>query len=148
MLTKFLNYHLTCSICRIKCLVSVRLKSSVGMNMKLLNDKKQFHKALQLFDQCKEQNTGALSSLTVTQALKACAHTGDLRRGLEIHQAIASRTENDDYILASLIHMYSKLIDELWLLLFGSTQCNVVILFMLNHYSTKRRKRRFQYTEQ
>ena len=138
MLTKLLNHRLTSRFLSIKRSDTVRSKSDVGMSMKLFNDQKQFGKTLELFDQYKEHNIGTYSSLTITQALKACAHTGDLRRGLAIHQAISSRVQDDNYILVSLIHMYSKFVDEISLVLFDLTQCNVVILSVLNRYSIKR----------
>ncbi|CAF0948790.1 unnamed protein product [Adineta steineri] len=43
----------------------------------------------------------------ITQALKAFAHLGDLRRGINMHHTISSRINNDSYIFASLIHFYS-----------------------------------------
>ncbi|CAF1055985.1 unnamed protein product [Adineta steineri] len=42
----------------------------------------------------------------ITQALKAFAHLGDLRRGINMHHTISSRINNDSYIFASLIHFY------------------------------------------
>ncbi|CAF4273905.1 unnamed protein product, partial [Adineta steineri] len=44
----------------------------------------------------------------ITQALKAFAHLGDLRRGINMHHTISSRINNDSYIFASLIHFYIK----------------------------------------
>ncbi|CAF2053564.1 unnamed protein product [Rotaria magnacalcarata] len=74
--------------------------------MKLLNDKKQFEKALAIFDQYGISNILTLSNFTITQVLKACAHMGDLQRGKVIHNLIASKTENDIYVSSTLIHMY------------------------------------------
>ncbi|CAF5161213.1 unnamed protein product [Rotaria sp. Silwood1] len=87
------------------------VKSDVDLNvqMKLLNDRKQFRKSLDLFDKYKENNINKLSSSTITQALKACAQICDLERGSTIHRLISSRINNDFYILASLIHLYSKI---------------------------------------
>ncbi|CAF0788560.1 unnamed protein product [Adineta steineri] len=75
--------------------------------MKLLNNQKEFTKALELFDKYKKNNTQSLSTLTITQALKACAQTGDLQRGSTIHQFLSSRFEKNSAILTSLIHFYS-----------------------------------------
>ncbi|CAF5102107.1 unnamed protein product, partial [Rotaria magnacalcarata] len=74
--------------------------------MKLLNDKKQFKKALALFDQHGINNILTLSNFTITQVLKACAHMGDLQRGKIIHNLIASKTKNDIYVSSTLIHLY------------------------------------------
>ena len=76
--------------------------------MKASNDRKQFKQALQLFDQYNNNNIKTCSSLTITQALKACAHIKDLRRGSLIHQLVSHRINDDYYILASLIHLYSQ----------------------------------------
>ena len=81
--------------------------------MKMLIDKKQFRKALQLFDEHEKTNDIKISSsLTITQALKACTQIGDLQRGRMIHQLISSRVQDDSYILASLIHLYSEFRDN------------------------------------
>ncbi|CAF3869008.1 unnamed protein product [Rotaria sp. Silwood1] len=89
------------------------VKSDVDLNvqMKLLNDRKQFRKSLDLFDKYKENNINKLSSSTITQALKACAQICDLERGSTIHRLISSRINNDFYILASLIHLYMQCSD-------------------------------------
>ena len=76
--------------------------------MKKLNDEKQFEKALQLFDTCERNATKALSSVVITQALKACTNTRDLQRGVSIHRLVSARLQDDSYILTSLIHLYSK----------------------------------------
>ncbi|CAF4168540.1 unnamed protein product, partial [Rotaria magnacalcarata] len=79
---------------------------NLGTEMKLLNDKKQFEKALALFDQHGVNNILTLSNFTLTQVLKACAHVGDLQRGKIIHNLIASKTKNDIYVSSTLIHLY------------------------------------------
>ena len=84
--------------------------------MKSLNDNKQFKKALELFDKHKENKIKRLSSLIITQALKACTHLGELQRGKAIHHLISSRIKNDIYISASLIHLYSKFQMEIYFL--------------------------------
>lgn len=81
----------------------------MGKEMKMLNDQKQFEKALRLLDQHKDNNNIEMcSSLTITQALKACAQIEDLRRGSMLHQLVLSRVKDDSYILASLINLYSE----------------------------------------
>jgi hypothetical protein len=76
--------------------------------MKLFNDRKQFKKALELFDKQDIKNIQTFSRMTITQALKACAQTGDLHRGSTIHRLIPSDLKNDFYISAILIHLHSK----------------------------------------
>ncbi|CAF5097400.1 unnamed protein product, partial [Rotaria magnacalcarata] len=61
--------------------------------MKLLNDKKQFEKALAIFDQ------------------HAYANVRDLQRGKIIHNLIASETKNGIYVSSTLIHMYAQCAD-------------------------------------
>ncbi len=87
--------------------VTVRSNIDVGKQMKILNDEKQFEKALNLFEIYKQKNIDDNSSMIITQALKACTHIGDLQRGLTIYHRLSSSLKNDSYILASLIHLYS-----------------------------------------
>lgn len=76
--------------------------------MKSLNDKKEFKNAIQLFDKYKTNFPRRISKLVITQALKACAHLQDIKRGSDIHQLIPSSFQNDPFIRTSLIHLYSK----------------------------------------
>ena len=88
---------------------TIKSAVDVGKEMKMLNDQKQFEKALRLFDQNnRNSNIEMCSSLTITQVLKACAQIGDLRRGAMLHQLISSRVQDDSYITASLINLYSE----------------------------------------
>ena len=87
---------------------SMQSNSNLGNQMKLLNEKKQFRKALDLFDKHSKNNTETLSSLVITQALKACAHLKDLHRGSAIHELVSSRAYDDAFISTSIIHLYSK----------------------------------------
>lgn len=80
----------------------------LGVELKSLNDKKQFRKTLELFNKYKEKDIQTLSSLTITQVLKACTHLGDLHRGSTVHQRLQQRVKEDVYIQVSLIHLYSK----------------------------------------
>jgi hypothetical protein len=88
--------------------MTLRSNFDLASQMKLLNDSKQFKKALELFDKYKENNIETCSNLSIIQALKACAQIGDLQRGSNIHHLISSRIKNDSYILTSLIHLYSN----------------------------------------
>ena len=90
-------------------LCTIRSGGDRGYQMKMFNDKKQFKKALQLFDACRTSDPQApLSSTMITQALKACTNIRDLQRGISIHQLVPPDKKGDTYILASLIHLYSK----------------------------------------
>jgi hypothetical protein len=109
MLNTFLNRRSSSSrLVFIRCLMSMRPDTALGAQMKLLNEKKQFKKALELFEKYQNKSIETLSSFTITQALKACAQMRDLERGLTIHRLISSRIKNDSYILTSLVHLYSK----------------------------------------
>ena len=109
MLIKLLNQRLSPLIVFLKRSVIVRSNFNLANEMKLLNDKKQFNKTLQLFDNYKKANTQTISSFIIIQALKACAHLRDIQYGSAIHHLISSRIKDDRYISASLIHMYSKI---------------------------------------
>jgi hypothetical protein len=103
------NDHWRSALILVKRLVNTRSAVHLGNEMKMLNDKKQFRQALHLFDTCRERDPEImLSSMIITQALKACTHTRDLDRGVNIHRLVAARSREDTYILASLIHLYSK----------------------------------------
>ncbi|CAM2699210.1 unnamed protein product [Rotaria socialis] len=91
--------------------MTIKSDADLNIQMKLFNDKKQFKKTLELFDEHKEKYIGTLSSFTITQTLKACAQIGDLQSGSTIHRHISSRLSNDHYILASLIHLYMQCSD-------------------------------------
>jgi len=108
MSAKLLNHRLSLLTLFLKRSAIIRSDFDLGSQMKLLNDNKQFKKALELFDKYKKDNIETSSSWIITQALKACAHLEDLQRGSTIHHLISSRIKDDFYISASLIHLYSK----------------------------------------
>jgi hypothetical protein len=95
----------------VKCSVTYRSDIDLGKEMKILNDNKQFKKALKLFDTYKEKDIKMKSSFVITQALKACTQTGDIQRGLTIYDLVSFQMKQDSYILASLIHLFSMLIE-------------------------------------
>ena len=107
ILIKSISYRLSPLLIVPKRAVTQKVTVDPGIRMKLLNDKKQFKKALELFDKHKENDIQTFSSLTITQSLKACAHLRELQRGLNIHNLLSSRANDDMYILVSLIHLYS-----------------------------------------
>ena len=130
--------------------ISIQPKFDLGMKMKSLNDKKQFKETIQLFDQYKRDHIKDSSSLVITQALKACSQLKNLQYGLNIHQNISSRLKDDVYILASLIHLYSKFYKEFSCIFtyFVYLKCNVMILFALNHYFINQQTNLYRCMEQ
>lgn len=106
--TKLLEFYVRSLKIFIKYSSNIPYKFDLGNQMKSLNDKKQFRNAIEVFDKHMKSNSKAYPSLVITQALKACANIKDYQRGLQIHQLIASRVEQDIHILTSLIHFYSK----------------------------------------
>ena len=108
MSSRLFSRRLSCLMVLARRSGIVQSKFDLGGEMKLLNDNKQFVKALELFDKHKKNTNETFSSLIITQALKACAYLGDIRCGSSIHHLVSSRINSDLYILTSLIHMYSK----------------------------------------
>ncbi|CAF1456564.1 unnamed protein product [Adineta ricciae] len=108
MWRRSLNYGLVPLMSLLKGTTIIRFASNLGDRLKTLNDSKQFQQALQLFHQHQKNNTEILSSLTITQALKACTHLRDIQSGKAIHALVTSRTKDDQYIVTSLIHMYMQ----------------------------------------
>ncbi|CAF2053409.1 unnamed protein product, partial [Rotaria magnacalcarata] len=106
MATRLLSLCLSSPKVFLKRFSNIKSYINLGTEIKLLNDKKQFKKALALFDQHGINNILTLSNFTITQVLKACAHMGDLQRGKIIHNLIASKTKNDIYVSSTLIHLY------------------------------------------
>lgn len=108
MLTRLIEHRFTYFMFNLKCSLASQSSVNLGKQMKILNDKKQFEKTLILFDSYKEKNFEQDSGLIFTQALKACTQIGDLKRGLNIYHQISPSIKNDNYILTSLIHLYSN----------------------------------------
>jgi hypothetical protein len=104
----FLNRHLRSIYIDIKRITFIiRSYCDLGIEMKKLNDKKEFQKALDLFDQYKEKTSEILSAIAINQALKSCTNINDFQRGSTIHNQYSSRIGNNSFISASLIHLYS-----------------------------------------
>ncbi len=57
MLIKFLNHRLTSLIAFSKCSATFQPAFDLANQMELLNDKREFKKVLQLFDEYRENNT-------------------------------------------------------------------------------------------
>jgi hypothetical protein len=81
---------------------------NIETEMKNLNDRKEFVKAIALFDKHKHQQMP--TDRAVVQALKACTRLGDLKHGVNIHKQLSNDSLKDVYIQSTLIHFYSKLI--------------------------------------
>jgi hypothetical protein len=106
-----MNVRLRSPLCTIRRLISSQTDFDLADRMKRLNDIHQYEKVLDLFNACKARtDMKQLSSMIITQALKACSRTGNLQYGSSIHDLITSRLNTDPYIASSLIHLYSKLI--------------------------------------
>ncbi|UJR24038.1 hypothetical protein I4U23_027003 [Adineta vaga] len=74
--------------------------------MKKLNDRKEFVKALDLFDKLKHQTI--LTDRILLQAFKACTQLGYLERGQIIHKNLSDSLLNNSYIQTSLINFYMQ----------------------------------------
>ena len=86
----------------------VRSKVNFEVQLKALNDGKQFKKTLQLFDELEQKDSSIISNRVITQALKACSQLRDRQRGSIIHHQLSSSMLDDCHILSSLIHLYSE----------------------------------------
>ncbi|CAF5011819.1 unnamed protein product, partial [Rotaria sp. Silwood1] len=107
MLNKLVNNRLSFVVFFAKRLASIRFNVNLGEQMKMLNNNKQFERALELFDKYREETTiEKCSNWIIIQALKACTEIGDLQRGSNIHNLLSSRLKHDPYVLPSLIHLY------------------------------------------
>jgi hypothetical protein len=111
MLNRLIYNRLRSLTVVVKCSVTYRSDVDLAKEMKILNDNKQFEKALKLFDTYKEKDIKTISSFVITQALKACTQAGDIQRGLTISDLVSFQMKHDSYLLASLIHLYSMLIE-------------------------------------
>ncbi|CAF1222236.1 unnamed protein product [Adineta steineri] len=131
MLTKILKYYSSSLVVSVKRSVTIQSNSHLSTQMKLLNDNKQFKKALVLFDKHTKNNADIFSSSIITQALKACTHLRDLERGKTIHgHLISTRTKNDLYTTTSLIHLYMQCNDiQSAQLLFDTTTTKNVTIY-------------------
>lgn len=82
-----------------------RYFSTLDVQMKKFNDLKQFDRTLLLYE---KSHPSLISNKVLTQTLKASANLSDKNRGLAIAKKIRLSSMNDTYLLASLIHMFSK----------------------------------------
>ena len=77
----------------------------IGIQMKQMNDAKQFHKAMSLFNRYVQKQP---TSLIISQALKACIHLKDFDRGKTIHQQLSPPLLSNPFVRTNLIQLYSK----------------------------------------
>ncbi len=73
--------------------------------MKQLNDRKQFNKAISLFNHHRQNQA---TPLIINQALKACIHLNDFQRGKLIHEGLSPFLLNNSFIRTNLIRLYSN----------------------------------------
>ncbi|CAF4907488.1 unnamed protein product, partial [Rotaria sp. Silwood1] len=86
----------------------VRSYYNLGIEMKNLNDRKEYRKALDLFYEYEHKNKEMISDVVINQALKSFTNIKDFQGGLHIFKKYSSRIENNNYIIASLIHLYMQ----------------------------------------
>ncbi|CAF3656312.1 unnamed protein product [Rotaria sp. Silwood1] len=86
----------------------IRSYCNLGMEMKKLNDRKEFRKALVLFNEYEDKNSGIISDVAINQALKSFTNIEDFQGGSYIYIKYSSRIEKNCFILASLIHFYMQ----------------------------------------
>ena len=80
----------------------------IEIEMKQLNDRKEFGKAMALFNEHKDQEIR--TDRSIVQALKACTGLRDVKHGVNIHKELTNQSLNNVYIQTALIHFYSKII--------------------------------------
>ena len=92
----------------IKCRISIiRYYSSLDIEMKKFNDRKEYKRALDFFYEYEQKNIRMISNPAINQALKSSTKIKDFQGGSDIYNRYSSRIEKDSFILASLIHFYS-----------------------------------------
>ena len=125
---KLLDHSLSSVMIILRRSVVIQDKVDLAMQMKSLNDKKQFGKTLELFDKHKNNNIHTFSTFTIIQILKACANLRDIQRGSTIHHLLSAHLKDDSHIQVSLIHLYSMIQYNFLLFIFSSSsamwECN------------------------
>ncbi|CAF1340153.1 unnamed protein product [Adineta ricciae] len=82
-------------------------RSNIELEMKNLNDKKHFTKALDLFDK-HQQSSEILTDKVIVQALKACTQLTSFERGRSIHEKLSNQSTKNMFVQTSLIHFYMQ----------------------------------------
>ncbi|CAF1407538.1 unnamed protein product [Adineta ricciae] len=81
-------------------------KMNIEFEMKKFNDKRQFTKALDLYDKYKHQSI--ITDRILVHALNACGQLGYVERGEIIHKKLSNDSLNNIYIQTSLIQFYMR----------------------------------------
>lgn len=113
MLFMLLNRRLSSVIVFIKRSAADQSNVDMSRRMKSFNDSKQYKKTLQLFDENKTNDDVTCSRSALFHVLKASAQLNDLTFSSHLQQLISTQFNNDPYLSASLIHLYSKINQEL-----------------------------------
>ncbi|CAF3527140.1 unnamed protein product [Rotaria socialis] len=104
-----LNRHLRSIYVDIKYGIPiVRSYCNLGINMKKLNDRKEFKQALELFHKYEHKNSEIISDVAINQALKSFTNMEDFQGGSDIYQRYLCRIEKNCFTLASIIHFYMQ----------------------------------------
>ena len=121
------SHHTKSTYSNILRTITSLAKTNIEFEMKKFNDKRQFTKALDLYDKYKYQSI--ITDKILVQAINACGQLGYVERGEAIHKKLSNSSLNNTYIQAALIQFYSKfkrivyLIESVFLCLF---KCGVV----------------------
>ncbi|UJR24156.1 hypothetical protein I4U23_027122 [Adineta vaga] len=81
-------------------------KKNIELELKKLNERKEFVKALALFD--KHEHQTIPTDAAICQALKACTQLGYIERGQIIHKNLSKNALNNTYIQPLLIQFYMQ----------------------------------------
>lgn len=78
----------------------------LGAQMKYLNDKGQYRKAIDLFEKSNENLK--MRTLALNQALKSFMEMNDLQRAKNLHKTLPENLTNNPFIRTNLIRTYSN----------------------------------------
>lgn len=106
-----LTVHCSSALRRLSCLwrqtcltLSTSSLTQLDMTMKKWVDSKQYHQALDLFEQQPTHRT----NVSINMAIKACTEMKDYRRGRDIIEHLSLFSMKNPFIQTSLIRFYSK----------------------------------------
>ena len=93
-----------CSYRLIRFLSSSKLNDvDIGAKMKSFNDQQQYQKSVELFEKNRNKS---LTSLTISQALKALIHLKKYEQARILHHQLSSVELNNNFIRTNLIRLY------------------------------------------
>ena len=78
-----------------------------GFQIKQYNDKKQYKKAVDLFETLNEDQKS--SPIVINQTLRSYIELSNFQKAKDLHQKLSSYLLNNQYIRAALIRLYSEL---------------------------------------